>query len=172
MAVVALVERSLKTELHAIKHEPSLVKVERKFQVAGSKMLLAHHSVIASAEKAPNCREELNDAEGRLGIGQGAVEKSGDNSKTAMEDATPFDTDYFPKAGCKRREIGEPTMQVRQQTASTAASSRKLPAVRVKLELCMASVDFCHEELKAIRKEVADVKPIFVQEKRLWETET
>lgn len=82
LAIVALAERRLDLERQVTKRELALVELERKLQVARSAALSAHHSALAKVEEERKCREELEDAEGRLGVAQVVTSETRDFTKT------------------------------------------------------------------------------------------
>lgn len=77
--------------------------------------------------------DELENAKERLGVTQAAVNKAGDNAKTAKKKAFGFEADHVAEVGSRRAEVGTLTMQLRQQNTFAAARLMSIAAVHAKL---------------------------------------
>lgn len=68
LTVFALADQGLSLERQVTKRKQARAEGERKLQVANSAVPSAHHNAFVEVKKVRKCREELEDADERLGL--------------------------------------------------------------------------------------------------------
>lgn len=86
---------------------------------------MAQNSVLSKVEEARKWCEVVKDAKERLEVALVPEREIGDDTKTAMKEASKFEAKYVTEVCCRRDEVGDPPSQSCQQTAFAAAGKKE-----------------------------------------------
>lgn len=142
LAVVELVNRSMRLAYQVTKREQTLIEVEQKLQVASIMMLLSHHSALARAEEARKCCEETDGANEGMKTAQIVANKTRYDARAPKEQVSKFEADYLAESEGRPDNVLEVIKRLYHKTASAAAGTKQLAVVLSKLDSRKVHIDF------------------------------